>query len=186
MHALLQTFKFLVVLCLLPLANGASALVSAQQLTSRDRALIEAAREIITTARYCTLITVTSGGRAEARTMDPLAPDDQMMIWLGTNPRSRKVTEILRNPHVTLYYFDLQSQAYVTIQGMARLVNAQKAKTQHWKEDWSAFYPDREKGFLLIAVTPIRMEVVNVKKGVVGDSIEWRPPTVDFVRSKRR
>ncbi len=159
--------------------------ISAQQLSSRDKSLIEAAREIIATARYCSLITMNSEGRSEARTMDPLAPTDEMVIWFGTNPRSQKVKEILRNPKVTVYYFDAQAQAYVTIQGTARLVTDQKAKSLHWKEDWSAFYPDRDKGFLLIAVTPIRMEVVNIKKQVVGDEIRWRPPAVDFLKLRR-
>ena len=36
---------------------------------------------------------------------------------------SRKVAEIHRNPRVTLYYFDRENEAYVTIKGVARLVN---------------------------------------------------------------
>jgi hypothetical protein len=37
-----------------------------------------------------------------------------------------------------------------------------------------------EKGYLLIAVTPEKLEVVSVKKGVTGDSVYWNPPTVTF------
>ncbi len=40
-----------------------------------------------------------------------------MVVWLATNPRTRKVAEIRRNPRVTLYYFDREAQAYVTIFG---------------------------------------------------------------------
>ncbi len=118
--------------------------------------------------------------------MDPLAPDENMVIWLGTNPLSKKVSEIRSNSNVSLFYFDPQAQAYVAIQGTARLVNDPKSKAQHWKEDWTAFYPEREKGFLLIAVTPIRMEVVNIKKNLLGNAITWQPLTVEFAKSKRR
>ena len=94
---------------------------------SRD-ALISAAREIMTTTRYCALITTGRNGRAHARTMDAFAPEADMTVWLATNPRSRKVAEIRRNPKVTLYYFDRESAAYVTIYGTARLVTDKGGK----------------------------------------------------------
>src|SRR6267142_5414040 len=135
---------------------------------SRDE-LIAAAREVMSAARYCSLITVDSSGRAQARTLDPFPPDENMVVWLGTNPRSRKVAAIRRNPRVTLYYFDREAQAYVTIYGIARLINDPKAKLKWWKDEWRDFYPDRTRDFLLIRVTPERLELVNVKKGIVGD-----------------
>src|SRR5882762_2104912 len=82
--------------------------------------LIAAARETMSAARYCALITQDSSGRPQARTLDPFPPDENMVVWLGTNPRSRKVAAVRRNPRVTLYYFDRDAQAYVTIYGVAR------------------------------------------------------------------
>jgi len=46
----------------------------AQQPTFSREALISAAREIMTTTRYCALITTGRSGRAQARTMDAFAP----------------------------------------------------------------------------------------------------------------
>jgi len=154
----------------------------AQQPTFSRDALISAAREIMTTTRYCALITTGRSGRAQARTMDAFAPEADMTVWLATNPRSRKVSEIRRNPKVTLYYFDRESSAYVTIYGTARLVTEKAEKARRWKDDWKAFYPDRDKGYLLIKVTPDRLEVVNINKGVVGTSPTWQPLSVDFPR----
>ena len=142
--------------------------------------LIATAREIMTTARYCALITVDSKGRAHARAMDPFPVDENLLIWFGTNPRSRKVAEIRRNHRVTLYYFDREGAAYVAISGIARLVNDPNEKSTRWKDEWKAFYPDRQKGYLLIAVTPETLEVVSEKKGIVGDANLWTPPTVQF------
>jgi len=155
------------------------------QRRSKDE-LIVAAREIMTTTRYCALITTDRRGRANARTMDAFSPDENMIVWFGTNPLSRKVSEIRRNPQVTLYYFDRENQAYVSIQGFARLVNAPKEKARHWKDDWKAFYPDRDKSYLLIEVRPVRLEVVNTKTGVVGTSRDWAPPSVNFPSHGRR
>jgi general stress protein 26 len=155
--------------------------VSAQQPQplSRDQ-LIAEAREIMTATRYCALITIDGSGRAQARTMDPFAPDDRMIVWFGTNPRSRKVAEIRRRSRVTLYYFDRENQAYVTVHGIARLVNDANEKARHFKDDWKAYYPDRDKDYLLIEVRPVTLEVVNTTKGIVGDPKTWRPPTVNF------
>lgn len=148
--------------------------------------LIATAREIMATARYCALITLDSKGRAHARTMDPFAPDENLLIWFGTNPKSRKVAEIRRNRRVTLYYFDREGPAYVTISGVARLVNDPQEKARRWKDEWKAFYPNREKGYLLIAVTPETLEVVSEKKGITGDSETWTPLTIRFGPARLR
>ena len=83
----------------LVLALGSSG---QSQEPSREK-LIAAAREIMAAARYCALITLDSSGRPQARTLDPFAPDENMVVWLGTNPRSRKVAAIRRHPRVSLY-----------------------------------------------------------------------------------
>jgi len=157
-----------------------TASVSGQQRQWSKDELIAEAREIMTTTRYCALITIDKSGRAQARTMDAFAPDENMVVWFGTNPLSRKVAEIRRHQRVTLYYFDRENQAYVTIHGTARVVNEAAAKARHWKDVWKAFYPDRDKSYTLIEVRPVRLEVVNTKKGLVGDPKTWRPPTVVF------
>jgi general stress protein 26 len=148
---------------------------------TRDQ-LLTASREIISTARYAALITLDSSGRSQARAVDPFAPDANFVIWIGTNPRTRKVAAIRRHPHVTLYYFDRESQAYVTVHGTARLVNDPEAKQQWFKDEWKAFYPDRTKDFTLIKVTPQRLEIVSVKKGILGDSVKWLPQSVRFCK----
>ena len=166
----------------------AASPVDAQQTTqplSRDE-LIANAREIVSAARYCALITLDSSSRPQARTVDPFAPDEDMKIWIGTNPRSRKVVEIRRNRRVTLYYFDRDAQAYVSISGTARLVNDPKEKAKRWKDEWKDFYPDRVRDYLLILVTPEKLELVNIKKGIVGDPQTWKPPSVTFGKRGQR
>lgn len=175
--------KFTIQLCVsvVLVCSGALATsVSGQQRQLSRGELITEAREIMTTARYCALITIDRSGRAQARTMDAFAPDEKMIVWFGTNPLTRKVAEIGRHPRVTLFYFDRENQAYVTIHGTARLVNDAQEKARHWKDDWKPFYPDRDKNYLLIEVRPLTLEVVNTKKGILGDPRTWRPPTVKF------
>ena len=160
-----------------------SAVQTQTEHSERDR-MIAGARELMTTVRYCALITVDANGRAQARAMDPFPPDENLVVWLATNPTSRKVREIRRNPHVILYYFDSVSQGYVSLSGSARIVNDPKEKSRHWKQEWKAFYPNRPKDYLLIAVAPEKFEVVIEQKGIVGKSRTWKAPTVRFGRTR--
>ena len=68
--------------------------------------IINAAREIMLSAATCTLITIDEQGRPRARAMDPFLPEDDFTVWFGTNPKSRKVDQIMKDDRVTLYYVD--------------------------------------------------------------------------------
>ena len=143
-HILASTVLVLCFAVLTPVIRG-----QVKQAPRLDRqSLIETAREIMKTARYCALITLDSNDRPHARTMDPFVPEENMVVWLGTNARSRKVAEIRRNQRVTLYYFVPAEQAYVTISGRARIVRDASEKVKHWKDEWKDFYPgSREELF---------------------------------------
>lgn len=142
--------------------------------------IVSAAREVIAAARYGALITVDSTGQPRARLMDPFPPEADMTIWLATNPKSRKVRQLRTNPRATLYYFDPTSLSYVTLTGVARLVDDPAEKARRWKEGWDMFYPDRDESYLLIEVTPVRLEVVSFKHGLTGDPATWTPDGVTF------
>ncbi len=147
------------------------------QVPSPDR-IAPAARGIMERARYAAFITVDSAGGPQARTVDPLLSDTGFVVWIGTNPRTRKVAEIRRNPSVALYWFDQSVGGYVTIRGRALLVQDPDEKARQWKPEWRPFYPDRSRDFVLLKVVPLRLEVVSPRDGVSGDSLTWRPPTV--------
>ncbi len=136
--------------------------------------------KIISSARFCAFVTIDQQGKLIARTMDPFLPDSNFVIWLGTNPRSRKVQEIKKNQDVCLYYPDSSAQGYVVIQGKAIIVNDETEKKIHWKNEWSAFYKNRDKDFILIKVRPSRLEVLSYKDGVTGNSITSEVPFINF------
>lgn len=142
--------------------------------------LKDIAREIVVTSKNCALITVDSLGIAQARTMDPFPPEEDFIIWMATNPKSRKVKEIEHNPNVTLYYFDKDDPGYVTIYGTATLVNAQEEKQRFWKEEWKNFYKNRTTDYLLIKVVPSKLNVISEQNKILGDSITWKPAEVEF------
>jgi len=151
------------------------------QTDSKDRAVIlTAAREVIQNSGKCAFITLDKKGHPQVRTMDAFEPEADFTVWMATNPNSRKVDQIKSNPHVTLYYSDKNENGYVSIYGMAELVNDQTEKDNRWKEEWKNFYPDRQENYLLIKVTPTRLEVINYNKGIHGDSVTWQPAVINF------
>jgi len=119
-------------------------------------------------------------GRPRVRIMDPFPPESDFTIWFGTNPRSRKVAQIRKNPRVTLYYQEIDGLGYVTIGGTAHLINDPKEKDTRWKDEWNAFYPDKKEDYLLIKVSPEWVEVLSYSHGIVGDPVTWEPPAVHF------
>jgi hypothetical protein len=72
---------------------------------TRDE-LLNAARSIIEKARFGTFITLGEKGEPQARIVDPFAPDSSFIVWVGTNPLTRKVSQIKRDGRVTFLWFD--------------------------------------------------------------------------------
>jgi len=175
---------FYIILPILLLITFNSFSQSIEQKDSLNNKLMNAAREIMASAGTCALITLDQQGRSRVRVMDPFLPESDFTVWFGTNPKSRKVDQIKKDPRVTLYYFDKSASGYVMIHGIAQIVNDPMEKEKRWKAEWEAFYPNKPDGYLLIKVSPEWMEVISYAHGIVGDPLTWEPPVVLFESKK--
>jgi general stress protein 26 len=142
-------------------------------------ATLDAAREIMT-AGTCTLVTVNNLNQPYARVMDPLDPDKNFVVWLATNPRSRKILHIDTNPNVVLHYVDQVDNGYVLLYGKAELVRDSTLFNDHWKPEWNQFYRNKNTDCVLIKVVPTRLEVIHYMAGITGDSLTWQPTVITF------
>ena len=154
------------------------ALCAAQEPSRAE--LLGIAREVVAGAAFVSLATVDEDGHPAVRAMDAHPPDADWVVWLATNPASRKVEQLRARQRVALHYLDVGGASYVTLIGQARLVDDPAVKARHWKESWTPFYPDRDEGVLLIEVTPIRLEVVSAGRGAPGDAETWRAHIIEF------
>ena len=111
-----------------------------------SRAVIAAATDIIQKAHYCTFITIDEDGQPQARMVDPIAPDADFTIWFATNPLTRKVDQVRRNPKVTLSCFDAGTSSYVTVLGRGELVTDVAEKQRHWKSRLGRDLSERREG----------------------------------------
>ena len=133
-------------------------------------------------AGHCALITIGEDGRAQARTMDPSPPDERMRVLFVTNPASRKVAQLARDPRVTLYYFDENSPGYVTLFGSARKIDDRAEKEKRWLDKWTPHYPGGFASAAMYEVVPSRIEVVSIAHSIVGDDATWTPPVIELGR----
>jgi len=165
----------LLVLLLLP-----SLRVRAQVVDSLR--VVDAARALVASVDWCTLVTLGPDGHPRARVMDPFEPEDDWTVWLGTKADSRKVDEIRNDPRVTLLWLDAGGSGYVSLYGRAEIVTDPAERSARWKERWNSFYSDRNHGedFMLIRVVPFHLEVISLGDGLLGDPVTWQPPGVDF------
>jgi general stress protein 26 len=148
---------------------------------SEIRPVVDVAREIMHSARYCALITVDEKGQPRARTVDPFSPQDDFTIWMATRPVTRKVDQISGNDHVTLYYWDHESRSYVTLMGKATLVDDVEVKSRMRRAaDSDRFYPDFPDDYLLIKFVPDYLEAIV--PGYRGDRDTWVPARHEFTR----
>ena len=154
---------------------------SAPAQPSRTQALA-AARDVVQGAVYCTLVTIGENGHPQARIVEPTEPDDSFTIWIGTNPLTRKVNEIRRDPRVTLLYFHAATSSYVTVLGRATIVTDTDEKVRRWKKSWAPFYSNGPGGdeFLLLRVTPTRLEISSPSRKMNNDPNTWLPIVIDL------
>ncbi|HWI19530.1 MAG TPA: pyridoxamine 5'-phosphate oxidase family protein [Vicinamibacterales bacterium] len=139
-----------------------------------------AAADIMKAARQCTLVTIGDDGQPQARIVEPLIAADGS-IWIATNPLTRKVQEIKKDPRVTLMFFNAAASEYVAVLGRATLVTDAARKAAHWRAEWKPFYKDEHRGadFMLFQVRPHRLEVSSARHKMDNDPTTWKPVILD-------
>jgi general stress protein 26 len=146
--------------------------------TQEEQKIINLSKGIIKETYFATLITVDKNGQPRARVMEPFEPDNNFIIWLATNPKSRKVAQLENNSRATLHYFDKNNLGYVSLMGNAFLVNNEVVKSQKFKDGWDKFYKNQKEDYLLIKFIPKTLELISVTNQYNGDSLTWKPHQV--------
>ncbi len=172
-----------VAILLLTLLSSFSGVAADEAEVDRRQALA-AAREVMAAAGICTLITLDATGHPQARVMDPFPPDDDFIVWMGTNRSTRKVGQIEADPRVTLSCFDRDGIGYVTLMGQAELVDSLDQRARRFKPAWKDFYLDEHRGedFLLIKLVPLRLEMISIAHGIASAPQGWEPYSLEFSR----
>lgn len=143
-------------------------------------AIIDATLAIMRATPFCFLITLDPAGQPQARLMEPFPPEPDLTVWMGTNPKTRKVQAIRRDARATLAYTSANGDGYLTLTGHSRLVEDLEAKSRHWKPSWKDFYENDAMGsdYVLIEFTPARIEVISVRYNLGMDPRAFEPAVI--------
>ena len=118
--------------------------------------------------------------RVHTRLVEHLGVDDDAGVWIGTSPRSRKVTQVAARPEVTYAAEDREGVGAVALHARARVVTDERERAARWRDDLSAFFPDGPHGddFVLLALRPYRIELMNFAHGVHPDPYGLVPAVI--------
>ena len=133
-------------------------------------ASLRAARSVIARTKYCFLITNGPEGDCNARWVEPIVESD-FTVWIGTNPKLRKVQEVMADPAVTLAFGSEKDQANLVLKGRATIVDDLALRRKHWLGHWRLFFPNGPQGddYVLLKFEPQRMEILSFKKAVIPE-----------------
>ena len=145
-------------------------------------------RDLVQSVPY--VIPATSNGpTVSTRQVQPLSIDDDMAIWVGTSPRSRKVAEITDTAQATVAVEHFDAFAYASIACDAQIVVDGEERGHRWIEELRPFFPAGPGGddFVLIRLTPHSIELMDFSLDITPDPYglvpavtrridgEWRP-----------
>lgn len=130
-------------------------------------ALLKIALETLRAYPFGFLSTV-GPGRVDTRLVEHLAVDDDLDVWIGTSPRSRKVVQVSECPEVTYAVEDREGVGAVTVRARARVVTDERELSARWLDDLAPFFPGGPGGgdFVLLALRPYRVELMSFAHGV--------------------
>lgn len=150
-------------------------------LLGQQQQALEAARGAMQAAKFCFLISVDPSGQPQSRLMEPLDADEDMKVWFGTNPKTRKVEQIRKNARTTLSYYDASGPNFVTLVGRARIVDNLEERKKRWRNEFEKFYPGGPTGanFTLIEFTPARIELISNAKNIANKPASLLPAILD-------
>jgi len=148
--------------------------------SKEESKILQTADSVIKSAYYTTLITLDNKNQPRARIVEPFLPEKSYVIWMATNPKSRKVNQLKNNATATLHYFDKSKLAYVSLMGNAFLVNNDSIKKKKFKEGWEKFYANKKEAYLLIKFVPKTLELISISDNYFGDKTTWKPHLVNL------
>lgn len=110
------------------------------------------------------LITQGADGFPHARTMETVKVGASEEIWFATLGNERKLTEITREPRVTVYYSH-PDKSWACVYGVAEPVTDQTLKSRLWKKAWERYWPEGplSKNYVLIRIVPVLAEYLLQK-----------------------
>jgi general stress protein 26 len=138
---------------------------------------LSVARAIVSRSKYALLITRPATGAPNARLVQPIPGADGLTLWIGTDPRLRKVREILADPEATIAYVDERRRANLILIGRVEVDASPQSRKRYWLPIWRLFFPEGPLGqdYVVLKFSPLRMELMSFGDDVVAEPFGLAP-----------
>ena len=143
---------------------------------STKQADFEKLREMIKEIDLCMLTTVDEGDDLHSRPMSLNSDvDEEGNLWFFTSSNSHKASEIERTPNVNVSFIDTKQQHYVSISGMAELVQDRRKIKELWKPVLKAWFPDGpdQADVALLKVNVTKAEYWDSPSSTIGYALSF-------------
>lgn len=146
--------------------------------------IIAAAKSVIDEDYIATLITIDSEGIPRARSIGIWAPDNDLVLWMGTRRTSRKLDQIRRNPNATIHFArddidgKFQQAYYASFMGTASVhIDDATVKLRAPDEEYRrAQWPNFPHDYAAIRFETKWLEVFG--RGIKSKPETWQPQAV--------
>jgi general stress protein 26 len=123
------------------------------------------------------------GAAPHVRLVQHLAVTDDLTVWIGTSPRSRKAADIAANPDSRVAYAveDRAAFAYLSVSATVSVVDDERERAAKWEDGLAAFFPAGPLGddFVLLRLDPLRLELMDFTRRLHPDPFGLVPVVVE-------
>lgn len=124
--------------------------------------VLTGARRIAQAAALGWLMTTGPDGHVAARVMQPFPVADDLVLWYGTSPDSRKVADLSRLPYATAGFSSADGAGYTSLSGAVTIVDDPATRRRLWRPEWTAYFPQGpDAGYTILRLDPDRIEVLD-------------------------
>jgi general stress protein 26 len=132
-----------------------------QDMSHRDG--IEKVAELVKDVRTAMLVTLDDQGHPRSRPMGTMEAPFDGTLWFFTAKDSEKVREIEQHPRVNVAYASPSKESYLSISGVAQIVNDRAKVRELWSPILRAWFEDPED-------PDIRLVKVDVEEAEYWDT----------------
>lgn len=124
-----------------------------------EHSQVEKIKELVSRSRVGMLGTLEDGSM-RFRPMSHVDIDDDGKIWFFTSKESWKAEEIQRNPTVQLIYLNESDSIYLSLEGIAKIVEDQHRMKELFNPFVKAWFPKglRDPALALLVMHPLSVE----------------------------
>lgn len=124
-----------------------------------EHSQVEKIKELVSRSRVGMLGTLEDGSM-RFRPMSHVDIDDDGKIWFFTSKESWKAEEIQRNPTVQLIYLNESDSIYLSLEGIAQLVEDQHRMKELFNPFVKAWFPKglKDPALALLVMHPLSVE----------------------------